>query len=418
MMEHVRSGDWLDRERFTGYCFILLALELVVLLFMIAGTHGLIVPLDHPTTTDFVSFYGAGVLANHGHGALAYDQAAHYAVEQQIRGQGIPYQFFFYPPVFLLLCSVLARLPYLVAFVVFETATLGLFLLIGYLIDGKRRLGVILPLAAFPCVFWTFGLGQNAFLTAALFGAATLLVDRKPTVAGILFGALCYKPHLGLLIPVALAASGRWRTFTTAAASVSALVLLSAWLFGWGSWRAFFIAAGQSHGTYEAGRIDFAGFVSPFGAIRLLGGSPEVAYILQATATLAAAAFVAFVWRQRVGLAMRSAVLAAATLVAAPVLLIYDLMLGAVAALWLVQDARETGWLPWERTALAALFVTPLFARNIAGATHIPVLPLADLALAAIVAARACHELAQRTPEDATRAIVSSDASNGLASRV
>ncbi len=406
VIAQLRTGAWLDRERLVGYCLILFALELATFLFMVAGTHGLIVPLAHPTTTDFVSFYGAGVLANHGTPALAYDQAAHYAIEQQIRGQGIPYQFFYYPPVFLLLCSVLARLPYLVAFLIFETATLALFLAAGCAIAGERRLRVLLPLAAFPCVFWTFGLGQNAFLSAALFAAATLLVDRRPVAAGLLFGALCYKPHIGLLIPVALAAAGRWRAFAAAAAAVSALALVSLDLYGWDSWRDFLAAAGQSPGTYEAGRIDFAGFVSPFGAIRLLGGGTDVAYIAQAVATVAAGAFVALVWRRSLELPTRAAALAAATLVAAPVLLIYDFLLAAVAALWLVRGAREHGWLPWERTTLAALFVTPLLGRNVAASLHLPVLPLAALALVAVVAARARHEIARRTADGASRHIV------------
>ena len=48
----------------------------------------------------------------------------------------------------------------------------------------------LLALLAFPAVFWNIGLGQNAFMSAALFGGATLLVDRRPILAGLLFGAL------------------------------------------------------------------------------------------------------------------------------------------------------------------------------------------------------------------------------------
>jgi hypothetical protein len=59
-------------------------------------------------------------------------------------------------------------------------------------------------------------LRQNSLLTAALFGAATLFVDRRPSVAGVLFGALCYEPPFGLLVPVALAAQKNWRAFAAA----------------------------------------------------------------------------------------------------------------------------------------------------------------------------------------------------------
>src|SRR5207244_3647915 len=74
----------------------------------------------------------------------------------------------------------------------------------------------LVVLLAFPMAFWNIGLGQNAFLTAGLFGMATLLIDRRPIVAGLLFGLLCYKPHFGLLIPGALAAGGYWPRFPAA----------------------------------------------------------------------------------------------------------------------------------------------------------------------------------------------------------
>ena len=187
----------------------MLAIELVIFLFCVAGTHGLIVPLTRPTSTDFVSFYAAGGLADVGTPQLAYDQTAHYAAEERAAQPGIVYNFFFYPPTFLLLCSSLARLPYLLAFAAFEAVTLGLYLIVIRRILGEHGSAVFVLILAFPPVLWTIGLGQNGFLTAGLLGLATLLVDRRPLAAGFLFGALCCKPHFALLVPVALAAGGR-----------------------------------------------------------------------------------------------------------------------------------------------------------------------------------------------------------------
>lgn len=384
-------GHRLNHDRVIAYSAILLAIEIGCFLFLVAGTHGLIVPLDTPTSTDFVSFYAAGSLADAGRPELAYDQAAHQAAEERATAPGVEYRFFYYPPVFLLLCALLARLPYLVAFVVFEAATLAAYLIVMRRILDERSSASLVPVLAFPALFWTLGLGQNAFLTASLFGAGTLCIDRRPIMAGLLFGALCYKPHFALLVPVALAAGGHWRAFAAAFASAAALCLFSLMLFGWATWSDFFSAAAASHATYESGRIAYGGLVSPFGAVLLLGGTSAMAYTLQAGATLSASLLVGFVWRAGFALPIRAAMLASATLVAIPVILIYDLMLAAVAVAWLVRAGGEKGLPRWEKAALAGAFLLMLDPRDIAEASHVPLAPLVALALIIAIATRVCY---------------------------
>jgi hypothetical protein len=375
-------------ERIRAYCGILLAIEIAVFLFMAAGTHGLIVRLAQPTSTDFVSFYAAGSLANAGKPELAYDKAEHYAAEQRATEVGINYNFFYYPPTFLLLCAPLAHLPYLLAFVIFEAATLCFYLLVTRRILGDRNSAILVPLLAFPPVLWTIGLGQNSFLTAGLFGSATLLVDRRPTVAGILFGALCYKPHFALLVPVALASGGHWRALVAAFASAAALCLLSLAIFGWEVWCGYLAAAVSSPAIYQSGRVSFSGFINPFGAVLQLGGTPAMAYKVQATTILAAALLVAYVWRQELSLPMRAAALASATLAALPVVLFYDLMLASVAAAWLLRADGRGRLAEWEKVALVTLFLLTLNPRSLSEMSHLPIGPLVTLGFVALVVAR------------------------------
>ncbi len=361
-------------------------------LFLVAGTHGLIVPLAGPTSTDFVSFYAAGALADSGSPELAYDQAAHDAAEQHATAAGIEYRFFYYPPVFLLLCAALARLPYLAAFLVFEVATLALCLIVMREILAERGWSAIIPVLAFPAAFWAIGLGQNSFLTAALFGAGTLWIDRRPILAGFCFGALCYKPHFALLVPVALLAGREWRALGAAFGSAAILCGLSLIVFGWATWQGFLAAAAGSHATYASGRINFGGLITPFGGVLLVGGTPNAAYMAQAAATLGAGFLVVLVWRRRgLPLPIRAATLAAATLVAVPVALIYDLMLAAVAAAWLVRD--PAGLAGWERVALAAVFALSMMPPGLAEAWRVPAGPIVALALLALIAARALGTL-------------------------
>jgi hypothetical protein len=405
------GGAWLNRKRVRAGAAILLVLQVAGLLFIIAGTHGWferwIGPLTKPTTTDFVSFYAAGALADAGTPALAYDQAAHLAAEERVAGAGIGYQYFNYPPVFILVCAALATLPYLVGFILFEAATLVLYLVVATRILGDRSGTALVALLAFPIVFWNLGLGQNAFLTAGLFGAATLFVDRRPVVAGMLFGALCYKPQFAVLVPLALAAAGQWRAFAAAGASAAALVLASLAMFGAATWQAFAAAASASPAMYESGRILFAGMANPFGAARLFGVDAPLAYGLQAAASLGAAGFVVVVWHRRLSLPTRAATLAAAAVVAAPLALLYDLMLGTIAALWLIRDGNAPAAAAWEKPALAALFLLLLDGRGLAEGWHVPVFPLAAMALFAIAGARAWREMAQRrTTSDQMPALV------------
>ncbi|HEX3861343.1 MAG TPA: glycosyltransferase family 87 protein [Stellaceae bacterium] len=411
LLDGSRDGTVLDRRRIGFAAAILLAIQLAVFAFIIAGTHGWIVPAEGRTTTDFVSFYAAGALADAGTPALAYNQAAHLAAEEQVAGAGIGYQYFNYPPVYLLLCAILAKLPYLVSFVLFETVTLLLYLIVAARILGDRSAVTLTVLLAFPIVFWNLGLGQNAFLSAALFGGATLLLERRPAIAGILLGALCYKPQLGVLVPFALIAGGEWRAFIGATASVVLLVLASLALFGSATWLAFLNTAGDAHTIYESGRISFGGMANSFGAARLLGASAPFAYAAQAAASVLAAAVVVTAWRRRPTLPTRAVMLLAGALVAAPLSLLYDLMLGVIAAAWLVRDRASPAAAPWESVALALLYMVLLCGRGVPENWHIPVFPLAALGLFAIAIARMWRETASRgitKNETAARATLTS----------
>ena len=339
-------ADLLNRDRILAWCGILLALEVLFLGFMVLWHHDAFFRIDPPTSTDFVSFYAAGKLALAGTPALAYDQAAHAAAEAAATAAGIEYRFFFYPPVYLLWCAPLALLPYLVAFVLFQAATLAAWLLVMRRILQVQGWAWCVPVLAFPAVFWTLGQGQNSFLTAALLGAMTLLLDARPAAAGVALGMLCYKPHLALLAPVALAAGGRWRTFAAAAATVAALVGLSVALFGVQTWRDYLTALAGSQAVYETGRINLAGFVTPYGAARVLGAGARHGAGAAGRGFHLVVVLVGWIWRRDPGPAVRSAALAAGILLSVPLALVYDLLLTTVAIGWLVRQGRSPGFWP------------------------------------------------------------------------
>jgi hypothetical protein len=79
--------------------------------------------------------------------------------------------------------------------------------------------------------------------------------------------------------------------------------------------------------------------------------------------------------------------------VAIPVILIYDLTLAGVAVAWLVRARRGEELLVWEKMAVAGAFLLLLDPRDLAEVSHVPVAPLAAMALIVAVATRVfCSE--------------------------
>jgi hypothetical protein len=391
LINQLRDARWMTRERIIVGGQILLLIELTILVLLALWQHGVITDQVSNTSSDFVSFYAAGKLALAGTPALAYDQAAHFLAEQRFMVAGAPYQYFFYPPVFLLVVAPLALLPYFVAFYVFEIATLAALILTMRQILREPGWAWIAPVLAFPAIFWTFGLGQNAFLTAALFGGFTLLIDRRPALAGMLLGLLCYKPHFGLLAPVGLVLGGHWRAFLAAGVTVAVLVVLSTALFGVETWRAYLTAFAGSDTVYASGRIDYAGIVTPFGAARLLGFAPSAAYVAQAVVTGAMMLLVGAIWRRGANRDQRAATLLAATLLAVPLALVYDKLLLLVAIGWLVRDAGRSGFLAWEKTALLGIYLCSIAEYVIGSVWHLPVGPVISAAVLLLTVRRVGH---------------------------
>jgi alpha-1,2-mannosyltransferase len=384
----LRIAAGLDVGRLRRWGLALFLAESLAFLVLSCATHGLLGPMRTPSSTDFVSFYAAGHLANLGLASLVYNQDIHQSAVREIFGDpALPYYYFFYPPVFLLLCQILARLPYLVAFSAWAMGTAAFaYAAIRRILPDRRYFW---PFASFPCLFWTLGLGQNSLLTAGLIGFATLALDRRPAVGGALLALIAYKPHFLLLVPVALVCGRRWH----ALAGFGATLVLSAGVvtlaYGPGIWTAFLDHAGETRRVFEYGRIPFTGSVSSFAAVRLLDGSVALAYAVQGLASLAAAGLVGWLWATDRSPALRYAALAAAMPFAAPVVLFYDLMPLAIAIAWLGVEIRRMGFRPWEKAGLGLAWLITGLDLPIAHLTHLPLGPLAPALVLGLVVARA-----------------------------
>ena len=98
---------------------------------------------------------------------------------------------FYYPPHYLAYMLPFGALPYYAALGAWMLMSFGAALLAVTHIAG-RRIDVILLTIAFPATFLTLAHGQNAFLSAALFGGALAVLPKRPVLAGVFFGLLTF----------------------------------------------------------------------------------------------------------------------------------------------------------------------------------------------------------------------------------
>ena len=391
----LRSGGWLTAARARGYSLILLGLCIIAVAGWIALSDGLIDRNGKPIGTDFSSFYAAGSLVLDGRPGDVYNMAAHYAREQQIFGAATPYYGWLYPPIFLLVATPLALMPYMLALAVWQISTFALYLsVIGVIV--RRIRGIVigpiwLPIAAgFPAVFINLGHGQNGLLTAGLFGAALLALPARPIVSGVLFGALAYKPQLALVMPFALLAAGQWRTVVAAGITVMALMAITSLAFGADLWLAFAASTETSRTLLlEQGNVGFEKLQSVFAAVRMWGASVPVAYAVQGVASAAVVCGTAWTWRSACNRDLKAALLVIATLLASPHVLDYDLVILALAIAFTVSAGFAGGFRDYEISLLAAAWIVPLLSRGIAGVTGIPLGLLVLLAFYVLTLRRA-----------------------------
>jgi alpha-1,2-mannosyltransferase len=398
--QKLRSGEWLTAARARGYSLILLGVCAIAMFGWIAVSDGLIDRNGKPIGSDFSSFYAAGSLVLDGRANDVYDMALHYAREQQIFGAATPYYGWLYPPIFLLVATPLALMPYPLALAVWQISTFALYLsVIGVIVRRMRQRGMVigpiwLPIAAgFPAVFVNLGHGQNGFLTAGLFGAALLALPTRPLISGVLFGLLAYKPQFALIVPVALLVAGQWRTVVAAGITVMALVAVTSLAFGADLWLAFAASTETSRKLLlEGGDVGFEKLQSVFAAARMWGGGIPLAYAVQGVASAAAVCGTAWVWRSSGDRDLKGALLIIATLLASPHVLDYDLMMLAPAIAFTVSAGIAGGFRDYEISVLAAAWIVPLLSRSIAGVTGIPLGLLVLLALYVVTLRRAAAD--------------------------
>jgi hypothetical protein len=329
---------------------------------------------------DFLNFWMYGRAAQLPAPGQWYDPQLYNGMLTALLGGGYPGQNWSYPPTMMLVMAPFGALGYLPALALWSALGLAIFATVIWRYIGDRRATA----AALCSPAAVFGLisGQLAFVSTAMLVAAFTWLDRRPIPSGILIGLLTVKPHLGILLPIMLAASRRWKVFLVASVTAVAFAGVSIALFGIVPWINYVEMglAVQNAVLADAGNIATPFYPTLFMNLRGIGIGYGPAMTAQIALALAAAASVVWAFRNRADADPRilMALFFACSVAALPYMLVYDTLPLCVAAMALLANgtldsrgrllARLVFWLPLLQIGLGTFsipgpaLIAPAFA--------------------------------------------------------
>jgi hypothetical protein len=338
------------------------------------------------TARDYIAFWSASHLALHGHAADAYSAKVLGALEKSVLPDLKGTLPWLYPPTFLLFLYPAALLPFEPSAWIFFGLTLIAFVAaINAIVPG--RISTLLALA-FPGVIISALTGQNGLLTASLMGLGLALLPRRPIWAGVSLGLLCIKPHLAVLIPLALICSRSWRTLVVTGTIAFVLSAISAGLFGVETLTAFLRSMGEIQSVVTSDNKSLLRIPTFFALARQMSIPAAGAYALQAASACLAVASIVYVWSRPAAHELRAATLVCATLAFSPYLYDYDLTWYGLVIAWYARFGLTRGFRRYEREGLILLGFAPLMGLLVVPHVHFQFLPLLTLLTLAVLLTR------------------------------
>ena len=338
-------------------------------------------PVGYLIGRDFANTWLGGALALTLHPQSHFAADAYNALLAERFGANYPFHIWSYPPHFLLFTWPFALMPYMPAYVLYCLG--GLLVYLAVVTEGERRLDHLLLLVLAPAVTVNIWCGQNGFWTTALLAGGLIQLDRRPLLAGVLFGMLSIKPQLGVLLPLMLALTGRWRTIAAATTTIAVLFAASCVVFGPDVWTAYVNDAMPVQSKVFL--RDFENFMThmptAFMNARVAGFSLRSAASLQALISLAAiAALIWTFWRRR-DVDLSNALLVTATFLVTPYAFNYDMVVFGWVIIKLIDRRDNTAW---DYGLMLAVWAVPFLTVPL-GIAGLPVSVLPILAFGARV---------------------------------
>lgn len=381
MADQPETGLWLTSRRLRAHGLIIGVALWSVYVWTIA-TPGLRDRYGNLKGTDFLHFYTLGLLAREHRADALYDMGAQAALAAQHVPQaaGIPY-LPLYPPQVSLLFAPLADLSYARALAVWWLISAAIYFLCCHWMWRAcpnlqcHRATVVILCAAFPAFCYLIEWGQSSALALFCFTALYFcLRSKRDFLAGVVLGCLAFKPQLGLAAAIIFLATGAWKIVIGAALSATAQFLTGILFYGKQAFQSWLRSIGnvrQVLPSFEP-RIYQTHSLRTFWSMLIPWSS--IAWTLYLTSAVLVLILTISLWRQRSrSLGIRYSALLVATVLIAPHLTVYDLVILAPALLLLSDELiaiPKTTGARGTAIALYCVYVLPLIG-PLAKWTHV-----------------------------------------------
>jgi hypothetical protein len=302
--------------------------------------------------SDFINIWSAARIVLDNNVTELFDVRTYHAAQESLLNHTVLQTYnWSYPPLLLPWITWLGYFSYPTALTLWLAITFGLYAL-AVTYKQTNPLWLMTVLALGPASLENISHGQNGFLSAAFLVGGLRLLDKRPPLAGVLFGCMIYKPQLAALVPVILIATWRWRTLTAALLTVLILVLISILLYGVEPWELYFgKTLPYQKSILEISPLMQKGFTrmmpTIFTAARILGASQQVAHSLNILLALGVAFMVIRVFRRAVPTHTKIALFLTATFLVTPYAFSYDMpILSAGLMMWVMASRSRINIIP------------------------------------------------------------------------
>jgi hypothetical protein len=341
--------------------------------------------------TDFLHFYTLGSLALRDRGDFLYDMRGQAVVTlERVPQAGGAFYLPLYGPQVSLFFAPLARLAYSWALTAWLSLNVVIYALCCYAIWKRcanlQSYGwaVLILAVAFPGFFHLILWGQTSGLALLCFTSGFLAINsERHFLAGLAIGSLIFKPQLALAAAAIFLFSGEWRTVLGAISAVVAQLALAWAHYGTSVMRSYLQALSKIPNVAPLLEPRLYQTHSLRSFWSLLLPWPGLAFTCYVVCAIAVLLVAIRCWRSRAPLNLRYSVLLLATVLVAPHLTVYDLVILAPAFLLLGDWALQTPAHPLAQSVQALLYISyPLFLLGpVSRVTHVQLSVLVMTAL-------------------------------------